>query len=203
MTENAFPPLLDPATDPFPAIAAWMNEAAEHELNDPTAVALATVDARGRPSVRMVLAKAVGPDGVVFFTNLQSRKGTDLHGNPNAALLWHWKSLRRQVRIEGRAQKVTPAEADRYFASRHPESRRGALASDQSRPMPDREAFERRVEELRARYGDDDIPRPGYWSGFRIIPEAVELWQDRPHRLHDRVRWEKTEAGWNGTRLFP
>jgi len=186
-------------------MASWMKEAERHEPNDPNAVALATSTPDGRPSLRMVLLKEAGPQGFVFYTNLESRKGHELARNPHVALLLHWKSLRRQIRAEGTVTPVTPAEADAYFASRRPQSRLGAIASDQSRPLPDRAIFEQRLEDAKARYGEDDIPRPPNWSGFRVTPTVLELWQDRPYRLHDRVVWSRPDATapWSATRLYP
>ncbi|QGN54981.1 pyridoxamine 5'-phosphate oxidase [Novosphingobium sp. Gsoil 351] len=203
--------LVDPAsdwiphTDPFALFDAWFAEARASELNDPNAMALATATPAGAPSVRMVLLKGHGPDGFVFYTNFESRKGHELAANPQAALLFHWKSLRRQVRVEGRIEEVTAAEADAYFASRHPVSRLGSAASDQSRPLPDRETYLARVEALRAQYPDGDVPRPPHWSGYRVIPAAIEFWVDRDHRLHERRRFvrENANAPWSSTLLYP
>ena len=199
-----------PATDPFALFEAWFAEANASEPNDPNAMALATATAQGAPSVRMVLLKGHGPaiglgGGFTFYTNFESRKGGELAANRQVALLFHWKSLRRQVRIEGRVEQVSEAEADAYFASRHPVSRLGSAASDQSRPLPDRATYLARVEALSARYPDGDVPRPAHWSGYRVIPTAIEFWIDRDHRLHERRRFVRADAGalWTSTLLYP
>ena len=182
---------------------SWFAEARQSEPNDPEAMALATADAAGRPSVRMVLLKGHDERGFTFFTNLDSRKGGDLAANPHASLLFHWKSLRRQVRIDGPIRAVSEAEADAYFASRSRDSRLGAWASDQSRPLPDRATFEARVEAARERFGAGDIPRPPRWSGYRVIPERIEFWSDRAARLHERRLFERTGSGWREGLLYP
>ena len=190
-------------TDPFALFAEWLAEARLSEPNDPEAMAVATVDAAGRPSARMVLLKGHGPDGFVFYTNQQSRKGAELAGNPNAALLFHWKSLRRQVRIEGSATPVEAAEADAYFASRGRDSQLGAWASDQSRPLDSRVTFEARYQEMGDRFEGGDVPRPPHWSGYRVTPERIEFWNDRAHRLHERRLFVRDGGGWREGLLYP
>lgn len=193
-----------PASDPIAIFEAWFAEAKASEPNDPNAMALATATPGAAPSVRMVLLKGHGPDGFVFYTNFESRKGGELAANPQVALLFHWKSLRRQVRIEGTIAEVSPAEADAYFASRHPESRLGSAASDQSRPLPSREVYMERVEALRAQYPNGSVPRPAHWSGYRVTPHAIEFWQDRAYRLHERRRFTCTDSGgWTSSLLYP
>lgn len=191
------------ATDPFALFDAWMEKARSSEPNDPEAVAFASADAQGRPSVRMVLLRSVGPEGFGFFTNLDSRKGNELLANPNGALAFHWKSLRRQVRAEGRVVQVSDAEADAYFASRSRESRIGSWASDQSRPLESRELFEQRYAETQQRFDGKEVPRPPRWSGFRLIPDSVEFWSDRPHRLHERRLFTRRAGGWSEGLLYP
>jgi len=193
-----------PAGDPIALFDAWFAEARASEPNDPNAMALATATPGGLPSLRMVLLKGHGPDGFVFYTNFHSRKGQELAANPHVALLFHWKSLRRQIRIEGPVSEVSPDEADAYFASRHPESRLGSAASDQSRPLDSRETYLARVAALRERYPDGHVPRPAHWSGYRVRPNAIEFWHDRVHRLHERRRFVRDgDQGWTSTLLYP
>ncbi len=189
--------------DPIALFDAWYAEARTTEINDSNAVALATADAEGRPSVRMVLLKGHGPDGFVIYTNRESRKAGDLAVNTYAALLFHWKSLRRQVRIEGSVSLVSDAESDAYFASRGRDSQLGAWASDQSRPLDSRETFEHRFAEMQARFEGGNVPRPPHWGGYRIAPDRIELWQDRAHRLHERRLFTREGGNWNEGLLFP
>jgi pyridoxamine 5'-phosphate oxidase len=191
------------ADDPHALFEEWLAEARLAEPNDPTAMALATADARGRPSVRMVLMKGHDERGFVFYTNLDSRKGGELAANSHAALLFHWKSLRRQVRIEGPASPVTEAEADSYFASRSRDSQLGAWASDQSRPLDARATFEARYEDIRSRFEGGDVPRPPRWAGWRVVPERIEFWSDREHRLHERRLFTRVTEGWSEGLLYP
>jgi len=191
------------AEDPLALFNSWFAEARQSEPNDPEAMALATADAAGRPSVRMVLLKGHDERGFTFFTNLDSRKGGALAANPHASLLFHWKSLRRQVRIEGPVSAVSEAEADAYFATRGRDSRLGAWASDQSRPLADRATFEARCDAMRERFGAGDIPRPPRWSGYRVTPERIEFWSDRAARLHERRLFERTGSGWREGLLYP
>ena len=189
--------------DPFTLFDSWYAEAKQSEPNDPNAVALATADAEGRPSVRMVLLKGHGPDGFVIYTNRESRKAGELAANPQGALLFHWKSLRRQIRIEGPVTHATDAESDAYFASRGRDSRIGAWASDQSRPLDSRETFERRVVEITAKFEGQDVPRPPHWGGYRVTPTRIEFWQDRAHRLHERRLFTREDGNWSEGLLFP
>jgi pyridoxamine 5'-phosphate oxidase len=189
--------------DPFTLFDAWFAEARAGEPNDPNAMALATADARGRPSCRMVLLKGHGPDGFVFYTNREGRKAADLAENAQAALLFHWKSLRRQVRIEGAVTLASDAESDAYFASRSRDSQLGAWASDQSRPLADRATFEARFAEMQERFEGQDVPRPPHWGGYRVVPDTIEFWQDRAHRLHERRVFTRSGEGWTEGLLYP
>ena len=191
------------AEDPNKLFDDWLGEARASEPNDPEAMALATAGGDGRPSVRMVLLKGHGPDGFSFFTNAGSRKGEELFANPAASLLFHWKSLRRQVRIDGAVERLSDAEADEYFATRGRDSQLGAWASQQSRPLDRSETFERQFEEYKSRYEGEDVPRPPYWTGFRVVPERIEFWEDRPHRLHHRRLFTKAGDGWSEGLLYP
>ncbi len=191
--------------DPFALFADWLKEATAKEINDPTGMALATVDDHGLPDVRMVLLKDHGPDGFVFYTNFESAKGQELIDQPRAALLFHWKSLRRQVRVRGVVSEVSETEADAYFASRHRDSQIGAWASDQSRPLEGRFALEKRVAEYALKFGVKPVPRPPHWSGFRVTPVQIEFWKDGAFRLHDRVVFRRSGASqpWSKARLYP
>jgi pyridoxamine 5'-phosphate oxidase len=189
--------------DPISRFSDWLTEAEASEPNDPNAVALATVNAHGQPAVRMVLLKGLSPDGFVFYTNQESRKADDLAANPRAALLFHWKTLRRQVRVEGAVTRVTDAEADAYFATRGRISRLGAWASDQSRPLPDRAALEAKLADVTARFDGSDVPRPPHWSGYRVAPERIEFWWDGEHRLHNRELFLRDGNGWTTTLMYP
>lgn len=192
--------------DPHTLFESWMAEAREGEPHDANAMALATATPDGLPSLRMVLLKGHDVRGFVFYTNTHSRKGAEIKANPHAALLFHWKSLRRQIRIEGPLQEVSTQEADAYFASRHRDSQLGAVASDQSSPLDKRATFIARFEEVRKQFGDGPIPRPPHWTGFRLAPQMIEFWQDRPHRLHERRRFsrdEQAQGGWASTLLYP
>jgi len=203
-------------TDPFALFDEWLAEAHASEPELAEAMTVATADGsgrpsarivllkgHGRPSARIVLLKGHGPDGFVFYTNQRSRKGEELASNPHAALLFHWKSLRRQVRIEGPVSAVSDAEADAYFATRSRDSQLGALASDQSQPLNSREEFEGKYEEMKARFEYMEVPRPPHWGGYRVAPETIEFWTDRPHRLHERRLFTRTPEGWTEGLLYP
>ena len=191
--------------DPFALFGDWMGDAEKHEPNDPNAMALATVDGDGLPNVRMVLLKGADAQGFVFYTNYESQKGRELLGSLKAALVFHWKSLRRQVRVRGPVEPVSAAEADAYYASRARDSRIGAWASQQSRPLESRFALETAVARYAAKYAFGEVPRPPYWSGFRVKPLSIEFWHDRPFRLHDRVQFsrETVDGEWSKARLYP
>jgi pyridoxamine 5'-phosphate oxidase len=191
------------SANPHALFDAWYAEARAGEPNDSNAMALATADAAGRPSLRMVLLKGHDMRGFVFYTNMESRKAEELIANPSAALLFHWKSLRRQVRIEGPVARVTDEEGDAYFATRSRDSQLGAWASDQSRPLASRALFEQRYEEMVTRFDGQPVPRPPHWSGFRVTPVTIEFWSDREHRLHERRLFVREGDGWRESLLYP
>lgn len=193
------------AEEPFRLFSEWMRDAEAKEPNDPNAMAVASVDETGLPDVRMVLLKGFDEAGFVFYTNFESKKGVELLASKKAALLFHWKSLRRQIRIRGPVEVVSAAEADAYFASRPRASRIGAWASKQSRPLESRFALEKAVAEYGLRHAIGEVPRPPHWSGFRVVPSAIEFWHDRPFRLHDRIEFTRAAPGapWEKTRLYP
>ncbi len=189
--------------EPFERFAAWLAEAEAREPNNPSAMSVATVDADGRPSLRMVLLRGFDGRGFVFYTNLDSRKGHELRDNPYVALCFHWKSLERQVRVEGKCEAVAANEADAYFASRPKDSQIGAWASKQSQPLTARFELESRVAKYGLLYGIGKVPRPPFWSGYRVVPDAIEFWEERPFRLHDRTLYKRASDGWTTTKLFP
>ncbi|MBN8532863.1 MAG: pyridoxamine 5'-phosphate oxidase [Rhizobiales bacterium] len=195
----------EPLPDPFVLFEQWFAEARAKEINDPNAMALATSDADGLPNVRMVLMKDISPEGVVFYTNTESAKGTEILANPQAAVVFHWKSLRRQVRFRGKLARVSDSEADAYFASRPRDSRIGAWASQQSRPLEDRFALEKAVARETLRFGLGEVQRPPHWTGFRLTPIYIEFWQDKPFRLHDRLVFRRRSASgaFSTERLYP
>lgn len=190
-------------TDPIALFVDWLADARAHEINDSNAMALSTIGSDGMPDSRMVLLKDVDPRGFTFYSNAESAKGQQLAGMPAAALLFHWKSLRRQVRVRGTVEPVTAAEADAYFASRARESRIGAWASAQSRALDSRETLEAAVADAEARFEGVDVPRPTNWTGWRVVPTHIEFWRDRPFRLHDRLRFARQTEGWSTARLYP
>lgn len=190
-------------TDPFVLFGDWYAQARDTEINDSNAMALATADAEGRPSVRMVLLKGFDERGFVFYTNRESRKAGALAANPQAALLFHWKSLRRQVRIEGAVTLTSDAESDAYFASRNRDSQLGAWASDQSRPLDARATFEQRFNDVQQRFDGQPVLRPPHWGGYRVTPDRIEFWQDREHRLHERRLFLHEGDGWREGLLYP
>jgi pyridoxamine 5'-phosphate oxidase len=189
--------------DPIALFEQWLGEALKSEPNDANAMTLATVDADGLPDARIVLLKGVDDAGFTFFTNLGSAKGRELAASPKAALVFHWKSLRRQVRVRGDVAQVTPAESDAYFATRARSSQLGAWASEQSRELPDRLALERRIAEMGLKFGLGAVPRPPHWGGYRLTPRAIEFWRDRPFRLHERLVFDRAVGGWTVRRLYP
>jgi pyridoxamine 5'-phosphate oxidase len=190
-------------SDPFTLFDEWLAEARAAEPNDPEAMTLATADAAGNPSARMVLLKGHGPEGFVFYTNVDSRKGGELAANPNVALVFHWKSLRRQVRIEGAIEPVAGAEADSYYVTRVRDSQIGAWASDQSRALDSRATLEARFAEMAAKFADGAVPRPPHWSGYRVVPRSIEFWSDGAHRLHERRVFTRREGAWSEGLLYP
>lgn len=192
-----------PPSDPIELFNTWFQMAGESELNDPNAMALATVDDQGRPSVRIVLLKGIQDGKFIFFTNLESRKGRELAHNSHVSLCFHWKSLRLQIRIEGIASQVSDAEADAYFASRPVGSQIGAWASKQSHPLADRSELEEALASYSLKFGDDHIPRPSHWSGFEVTPDIIEFWEEQPFRLHNRLVYFHENDTWHTTKLYP
>ncbi len=205
MAEETF--LLDfdhPPVDPFPLFNRWLGDAEAHEINDPNAMSLATVDAAGLPNVRVVLLKGHDARGFVFYTNLESQKGQEIEAHAQAALNFHWKSLRRQIRLRGHLEAVSDQEADDYYHSRPRQSQLGAWASEQSRPVENRVALEHAFKEIENIYKNEEIiPRPPHWSGRRLVPSMIEFWEDGAHRLHNRVRYQRDGSAWVVQRLYP
>ncbi len=189
--------------DPIAQFGQWFDEVSRADITDANAMTLATADARGEPSARIVLLKDFGPGGFTFYTNYESRKGRDLRENPRAALVFYWKELERQVRINGTTERVGREESERYFESRPLGSRLGAWISEQSRPVPDRHFLEDRLEEIRRRFAGDEVPLPEFWGGYRLRPGVIEFWQGRPNRLHDRILYTREHEGWKRERLAP
>jgi pyridoxamine 5'-phosphate oxidase len=194
-----------PSADPFALLTEWLADARRTEINDPNAMTLATIGLDGAPDARIVLLKGQDARGLVFYTNYESRKGTQLFADPRATLVFHWKSLQRQIRVQGQVEPVTPEEADAYFVSRPRLSKLGAWASDQSRPLAERAELERRLAEAETRFPGDEVPRPPHWSGFRLVPSRFEFWREMPYRLHDRLVFSRDAEGdlWSTGRLFP
>jgi pyridoxamine 5'-phosphate oxidase len=195
--------MIDETANPIDLFEAWFEEASKTESVDPNAMTVATVGQDGMPNARILLLKGRAGDGFIFYTNLTSVKAQELQAQQKAALLFHWKTQKRQIRIQGPVQQVADAVADAYFATRPRQSQLGAWASDQSKPLANRETFEARLQEMDRRFDQKDVPRPEHWSGFCVTPSAMEFWQDREFRLHDRVRFERQEGGWVGQRLYP
>lgn len=194
---------VEPTTSPIAQIVEWLVQAERKEAQEPAAMSVATVGADGRPSLRIVLLRGIDARGLVFYTNLSSEKAEDIRANPHVALCLHWKSMARQIRVEGRATQVDDAEADAYFASRPRDSQIGAWASKQSQCLEGRFKLEARVAKYAARYAIGAVPRPTFWSGFRVVPERIEFWEDRPFRLHERIVWEVVDGAWRSNKLYP
>ncbi|AIK96909.1 pyridoxamine 5'-phosphate oxidase [Candidatus Odyssella acanthamoebae] len=195
--------IINPPQDPISLFNDWFQQAGEKEINDPNVMALATADKEGRPSVRMVLLKGITDGNFVFFTNLDSRKGNDLKVNCHVALCFHWKSLRLQIRVEGVVEPVSDEEANTYFATRPVGSQIGAWASKQSRPLDDRSQLEEALAAYSLKFGDDNVPRPSHWSGFRVIPQEIEFWEEQPFRLHNRLVYTRNGSAWKTKMLYP